>query len=118
MPINVAARLASEERRLRAISGDFSDTVRGSSALLCLRDALGRLPGDLRYRLLELRFEADRLYLEGQARSHSDADLLAACLSKQKGFVVEPPRTEQMPGGGVAFVLTGTRSSAKERASP
>lgn len=97
----------------------------------CLR----RLPTDLRYRLVELRIDGDKLYLEGQTKSHSDAEMLATALRRavpspepkpgktnptSPGFVVEPPRSDQMPDGTVAFSLVAylPAASSANRSEP
>jgi hypothetical protein len=84
-------------------------------------ESLRRLPADLRFQIMELRFDADKLYLEGRARSHGDADAIAAALRKQRGFQVEPPKSEQVSGGAVAFSISGVAgpsSPTTRRASP
>jgi hypothetical protein len=73
------------------------------------------LPADVRFRVYEVRMDDGSFTLEGEARSHGDAELLAASLGKRPGFVVEPPRTEQHLGRGVAFTLNGTLDGAGER---
>lgn len=101
----VRPRLESEEQRLLGLGGEASDLPPQPSAILLLHQALSRLPADLRYRILSLRLTDNRLYVEGQARTHGDAERIAAALRTNGGFRVEPPRTELLPPGGVAFTL-------------
>ena len=115
VPLMVLARFRSEHRRLSGMSGLSGDLPEQTSALSTLHQALTSLPGDMRYRVLELRLDPNRIYLDGQARSHGDADLIAASLRRNGAFTLEPPRTENLPdqggtsgGGGVVFTLTGT----------
>lgn len=108
VPMAVRSRLESEQRRLRGLSGDVNELTAQPSALQQLHDLLVRLPGELRFRLMEVRLEGQRVYLEGQARSHADAEAIAAALRRQHGFTLEPPRTENLAGQGVAFTLSGT----------
>jgi len=126
-PPDVRSRLDSEERSLKGLSGDSSAVPPPQApGLLALRDLLSRLPEDVRFRLLELRLDGSSFGLDGQVRSHSDADAIAASLRVNGGISVDPPRTEQLsgspdgaaPGDGsatpavadkaVAFTLTGT----------
>lgn len=107
LPVNIKSRLSSEERRLAAINPDAGADVAQASALGVLQDLLEALPRDMRYRILEIRCTCEKLYLEGQVRSHGDADALAAALRKQAGFQIESPRTEQLPAQGVGLTLAG-----------
>lgn len=104
-PLNIRPYLDSEQRRLAALAGGSDQMPKRRSALITLHEALRRLPTDLRYRLLELRATPEKFDLDGQARTHSDADSLAAALRAQQGFTVEPPRTERLREQGVAFTL-------------
>ena len=62
-----------------------------------LRDLLAGLPADLRFRVLEVRLDGSSFALDGQVRSHGDADAIAASL-RAGGFWVDPPSTEQLSG--------------------
>lgn len=108
VPVNVKSRFASEARRLEGLSGASDQIPAQQSALAQLHHTLGQLPRELRYRILELRIDTGTLYLAGEARSHSDADAIAAALRHGPGVNVEPPRTEtlQDKGTGVAFTIT------------
>lgn len=108
VPVAVLARLRSEARQLRGLSGAGGELPRRASALNLLHAVLSGLPTDLRYRVLELRLDSGRLYLDGQARSHGDADMIAAGLRQTAVFTVKPPRTENLADEGVAFTVTGT----------
>ena len=46
-----------------------------------------------------------RLYLEGQARSYSDVDKIAAALREQQGFVTQQPRNRKRADKGVDFII-------------
>jgi type II secretion system protein L len=113
VPVDVRSRLESEERSLRALSGDSAAPPPTETGLLTLRDILTRLPAEagLRYRVLELRLDRQRFTLDGQVTRHGDADRIAGALRREKSLVVDPPRTEQLPeeGGakGVSFTITG-----------
>jgi len=116
-PASVISRLASEERKLRGLAGDSTDLPQQQSALAVLCEALGRLPTNLRFRILEMRFGQQQLYLEGEAQSHGDADAIAVALRKFQGFDIEAPKTEQLADKGIAFTLVGTSATEAREAA-
>ncbi|MCC7409226.1 MAG: hypothetical protein IT442_14265 [Phycisphaeraceae bacterium] len=105
LPLAVRAFLDSEQRRLQGLAGQGNDTPRPASALATLHQTLRRLPTGLRFRLLELRFSPTAVTLDGQVRSHADADVFAAALRAQNGLAVDPPRTERLRDQAIAFTL-------------
>lgn len=105
VPLSIVSRLQSERRRLGQLSGRSVDLPQYHSALTGAYQLLRRLPTDLRYRLLEIRIDGPTVHLEGQARSHADADAIARALRIGQGFTVDPPRTESLRQRGVAFRL-------------
>lgn len=107
VPVHIKSRLASEQRRLLGLGGGDARLSAPVPVLNLLRDALANLPQDVRYRIHELRLDENGLYIEGQARSHSGAEAIAASLNDHRGFSVESPRTEKLPQQGVAFTITG-----------
>lgn len=107
LPPDLRLHLEREHQRLRGLSGSAAVMAEQQSALLMAYDTLRRLPLETRFRLIELRFGPQDFVLEGQGRSHGDADLIATALRKQRGFVVDPPRTEQLSSGGVGFIVSG-----------
>jgi hypothetical protein len=96
-------RFMSEQRKFEGLSGEATAIPQPPSAFMLLRQTLSNLPANLRFRLLEMRFSPEFIDLEGQARTHSDADVIAATLRQHAGLIVEPPRTEQLSGQGVRF---------------
>jgi hypothetical protein len=105
LPADVRSRLASELRRgggAGPAGARFSE--RG---LATLRDLITFLPDDVRFRVYELRLDNGAFALVGEARSHGDAQAVAASLRRRPGFSVEPPRTQQSPGRGVGFTING-----------
>jgi hypothetical protein len=111
-PLDVPSRLASEQRALQGLSGDSTAPPPQPPGLVALRDLLARLPGDVRFRVLELRLDGASFVIEGQARSHSDADAIAESLRAAGGFSVDPPRTEQLSSGPDAAEPPGLASPA------
>lgn len=110
VPVGIFVRFESEQRRLAGVTGRLEGVPQLESAARLLRDVLAPLPEDLRYRLLEIRLEGDNVYLDGEIRSHGDADLLATAL-RDNGFQVDAPHTEQLAETGVAVTITATRQS-------
>jgi hypothetical protein len=68
---------------------------------------LAALPSDRRFRLLEIRIEDGRLYLDGEVREHSDAEALSQLLRSQ-GIDVPAPRTQRLDDRRVSLRITGT----------
>ncbi|MCC7409812.1 MAG: hypothetical protein IT442_17230 [Phycisphaeraceae bacterium] len=105
LPLAVRAFLDSERRRIEGLAGQGDDVPRPASALATLYETFRRLPTGLRFRLLELRFSPTTVALDGQVRSHADADVLAGALRAQSGLQVDPPRTERLRDQAIAVTL-------------
>ncbi|MCC7406888.1 MAG: hypothetical protein IT442_02375 [Phycisphaeraceae bacterium] len=105
LPLAVRAFLDSERRRIEGLAGQGDDVPRPASALATLYETFRRLPTGLRFRLLELRFSPTTVALDGQVRSHADADILAGALRAQGGLQVDPPRTERLRDQAIALTL-------------
>jgi hypothetical protein len=109
VPLDVRSRLASEVQRGGASgsSGGIAGLPPSAQGLATLRDVMGFLPGDVRFRVYEVRLRDGGFTLEGETRSHGDAEAIAAALRRRAGFSVDSPRTEQGTGGAVGFTITG-----------
>ncbi len=107
IPLDPASRLASQERKLRAAAGQAPGTLQHPPVLVLLREALIRFPSDVRFRVTELKLDPETLSLQGQARSHADADAVATALRRDGNFAVDLPRTEQAANGVVTFTIGG-----------
>lgn len=105
VPVTPKLVLESEAKRLAATAGEDAGLPSTGHAVASLYEVLRRLPTDLRYRVLEVRIDDHRLQVQGEARSHGDADLIAAALRRQRGFDVQPVRTERLRDRGVAFTI-------------
>lgn len=108
VPVSIVARLESEARRLAGVSGQGGESadaseLRAASALERLHGLLASLPNNLRFRVLSVNVQKDRLLVEGEARSHGEAEQITSVLRGRGGFEVDPPRTEAMPEGGVSY---------------
>ena len=69
-------------------------------------DALRSLPKGTRLRILDMEFSPEGLQLEGQVRTHGDADVIAAGLRAVGGYAVDPPHSEaRAEGKGISFTI-------------
>ena len=137
VPSAILSRFRSEAAKAEGLTGRNGDMPSAATTLQDLQRLLAGLPDrgpetstsqndHMRFRILELRLEPDRLYLDGQTRSHADADRLAAGLGQQVAYTIEPPRTQNLSASvnagraavsgrstleeqGVGFTLTGHR---------
>jgi len=106
----IKRRLQSEQRKLAGLGGQAAaDSQREiqtpRSALEQLHDVLSSLPAGLRFRILDLSIEPDRIRIEGQSRSHAEAEQLTAALRATGRYEVEPPKTQALKDKGVSFVF-------------
>ena len=113
VPSGISSRLDSERRKLTGTSGGQDNIPELKSVTPLFVDALGALPTDLRFRLLELEFEEDNAFLEGEVRRHGDVDVIATAL-RSSGFEVDPPGTEQLSDKGVGFTLSVSTGSSDD----
>ncbi|MCX5647498.1 MAG: type II secretion system protein GspL [Planctomycetota bacterium] len=118
VPVQVERRLRSELARLAAVSGVGGALPNRPSALVMLRDAASALPKDLRVRIVEARMDSGGLLLEGETRSHTDAEAVAQALGRSGAFSIEPPRTEHLAKGGVTFTVVGEPRPERQPAQP
>lgn len=108
VPVSMDRRLKTRLRELRGRQGLATPDARlynEESTLAVVHDLLERLPEDTRLIITDLRLGGNRIDLVGHARSHSDADRIAAALRQDGRFEVTPPSTENLPGQGVQFSL-------------
>lgn len=117
VPVGVRSRLESELAKLQGLQGSDTALPESVSAIRILHRLLSSLPTDRRFRLLEIRIEEGRLYLDGEVRSHSDAEALAQRLRAAE-LDVTSPRTQRLDGKRVSLRITGSLAvagQAKER---
>ena len=60
---------------------------------------------------------ASAMHFEGQARTHTDAEDVHHSLTTA-GFVIDPPRTERLASGAVAFTLVGKPMLGQGKPAP
>ena len=118
--LNIRSRLATEERRLRALAGESLELPSRPSALVLLHRVLERLPAadGARCQIDELRIEEEKLYIEGTAPSHADAAMFATALGTGGAFDVESPRTAQLGSGADGVSMTISGRAGAEKVSP
>jgi type II secretory pathway component PulL len=115
VPVGVRRWLASEDARLAGVSGAGAVVPEPHAAIERLRQVVAGLPADLRLRVVDVRIDPAEVYVEGQARSHADAEKIGRGIGGQ-GLAMDPPRTENLAGGGVAFTLVGRPGEAAKAA--
>lgn len=120
LPSNVKLRLESEHRALagqRNTSGLPNHD--SASAFDQFHSIFARLPSNLRYRILEIKLDDGRIYLDGEARTHADADAIASSLRASNGFEIEAPRTQRLKNGkGIGFTITGKSPPTRHHVAP
>jgi hypothetical protein len=114
VPVNIKGRLESEARKLAGLSGRGGEGVdiallRSTSAVVHLYSLLSSLPGGMRFRILDLTVQPDEIRVTGEARSHGDAEQIAAALRDTGRYTVDAPRTQALrEQDGVSFTFTAT----------
>lgn len=106
VPTGIKSRLESELAKLKGLQGDDVSLPDNSPATTLLHRLLASMPTDRRFRLLEIRIEDGRVYLDGEVRDHSDAEAIAQRLRAQ-GFEVPAPRTQRLDDKRVSLRITG-----------
>lgn len=110
VPENVNSRLKSEIVRLEGISGMVGDIPSQPNALETLRDLMAALPlpespGGV-FRLTDIQIGPQRVRLEGQTRTHTDAEVISRHIQRA-GLEVDAPKSERLKGRGVSFSIDG-----------
>lgn len=118
-PFTLKRRLEIEKRQLEGVGGVAASTagpaeMRSPSALVQLDQLLSQLPGDIRFRILELSIDTDRIRVRGEAQSHADAERIVVSLRDSDAFEVSPPETRSLRQGGVSFSFQATQRNAEE----
>jgi hypothetical protein len=107
VPPDIRAYLESQYQRLSGIRGADRKIPFRSNALATLGQVLAAMPANMRLRLVDIRIDDGDVYLEGQVRRHSDAQTLYQKLT-DRGFLLQPPDTDNLASRGVSFRLTGS----------
>jgi len=106
-PGTIDKKLLSEYKKISGMRGRSEVLPPPSMTLSLLRQVLTNLPEDVRFRLIEVRIEEDRVTLDGQTRSYGDVGSIANSLAGVGGTLkVETRHTQQLSSGsGVSFVI-------------
>ncbi len=112
-PIDILGRMRSEYRKLAGIGGETLDAdtfaaALPTSALTHLRNLLASLPGQMRFRILEIEIGPEGVNVRGQAKSYADAERIAAALRDTKRYAVEMHETQRLREEGVSFRFTAS----------
>jgi hypothetical protein len=110
-PPNIVSRMRSETARMSALSGAGEKAPEQANALETLRRVVTNLPPNVRVKVTDMRIGPSDLVMEGEVRTHTDAQLISQALARAS-FEMDAPRTEVRAADDVAFTLTGTRSGA------
>lgn len=119
VPQTIDKRLASELKKISGTRGVSQALPPTPMTMTLFHHVLNRLPSNVRFRLTEVRIEDDSLYLDGQARSHSDVGSIARSLgADDPTLTVETRHTEQLSSGsGVGFVIVAEPTSENHQVS-
>lgn len=118
-PFTLKRRLELEKRQLEGVGGVAARSVgpaemSAPSALVQLDRLLSELPGGIRFRILDIRIDPDRIRVEGEAQSHAEAEQLVVSLRESGTFEVSPPETRSLREDGVSFRFQATHRSQRE----
>jgi hypothetical protein len=116
VPVGIKSRLESELAKLKGLHGDDSSLPPTISAGTVLHHMLAAMPTDRRFRLLEIRIEEGRLYLDGEVIEHGDAELIVQRL-RANGFEVASPRTQRLDDKRISLRISGTITSIAQLAA-
>jgi type II secretory pathway component PulL len=105
IPVAVRPHLESELKRRQGLSGQQAMPTIGVTLDTVTR-VLTALPGDLRFRIQSIRADDKTIDLDGQARSHTDAEQIANAV-RAAGIELDPLRSENLAQQGVTFSLHG-----------
>lgn len=123
VPPDIETRLRAHHRKLAHLSGrslgeDELLAMRSPGALTQLRQILAALPGDVRYRILDLKIEQTRIRVEGEARDYADAERVALALRDSGRYDVELPHTETLRERGVSFDFSARPIQTDKQEAP
>jgi type II secretory pathway component PulL len=116
VPVGIKIRMESELATLRGLKGDDASLPSSISAGTVLHRMLAAMPTDRRFRLLEIRIEEGRLFLDGEVIEHGDAELIVHGL-RAGGFEVASPRTQRLDDKRISLRITGTIGAPKKLAA-
>jgi len=98
------------------MSGSTGQVPPRVNSLETLRQIMAGLPPAIHLRVLDIQLSPTEVFLQGQARTHSDAEAVNRALAAS-GLTMESPATESLAGGGVSYTLVG-KPAAPKKAGP
>lgn len=108
LPPDIFSRLSAELRGARGLATAKDESLESVDALQGLYLLVESLPPNTRFQLTDVRIDTSRTLIEGLAREHSDAEVVAAAVGKVPGWTVEPPRTQNLSTGQISFVVNAS----------
>ncbi len=113
-PLAINMRLAGELRKHRGMQGQSESLPDPPATLSLLHDVLGKLPTEIRLRILELRIEDDQVYLDMQSRSQPDVAAIKNALDGGgiRAEVMHADRLQGESGFGFMIVVSQEEASA------
>ena len=110
LPRGIGPRLQSELAKMSGVRGTLENSVPDQSVLPPVVSVVQSIPKDMRFRLLDLRIEDQKLDLTGEVRDFADADQIATEI-RRVGFMVMAPTTRRLAEQGVGLRLQGQLQS-------
>jgi type II secretory pathway component PulL len=106
VPVGVVERLQSEERR-RGIGTqkDEREEATKVSAFQSLHQVFKLLPSNVRFRILDISADEQRISISGETRHQTDVDHLAKSLSAHPSFPLAMPRTRKGSNNQTLFTF-------------
>ncbi len=104
-PAGIARRVASERKRLEALTMSDSTTEARPALLHILRDVVASIPKRLNVNVQELRLDSTSVLVRGLVRDHGAAERIAQGIDALEGLSCPGPRTDRAKTGGVQFSL-------------
>lgn len=113
-----AMHLASERRRLAALSGstgavraEESSPVTRAGPINDLRQFVAHLPSEVRVLVLEVNIDEQQIALRGLTADHRDAERISEAVRAIADCSPTPPRTSRERDGGIEFNIRTRRVS-------
>ncbi len=107
-PAGITRRVASERKRLEALTMSDSNSDARPDLLRTLRDVIASIPKRLEVNVQELRLDSTSVLIRGLVRDHGAAERIAQSIDALDGLSCPGPRTDRAKAGGVQFSLHAT----------
>ncbi len=106
VPVGVVERLQSEERKrgIGTQKGDREEAAK-RSAFQSLHQVFKLLPANVRFRILDISADEQRISISGETRHQTDVDHLAQSLSAHPSLPLAMPRTRKGSNNQTLFTF-------------